>query len=160
MYRERGKASLENSSLHSDSVSSDMFFALYYSLVVCIGSRTWWCQASNPSLHSSGGWQNWSDYDDRHLTFHCVHLVDDKTGQTDEVRHLIVHCVHLVDDESGQTDVRHLIVHCVHRVDGLFRLMTGIWLFIVFIWWMTKLVRLWWQASNPSLYSCGWWWTG
>ena len=79
-------------------------------------------------------------------------------------------------------DDRHLILHCIHVVDdGLVRLMSGIWPFIAFIWWMTRPVKQmrwgiwlciafiwwmtdwsdwWWQASYHSLRSSGGWLTG
>ena len=147
MCRERGRASLENSSLHSDAVSSNMFFALYYSLVVCIGSWTWWCQASNPSLHSSGwwqnqldwwcqasdlslrssgGWQNWSDRwgqaSDCSLRSPGGWWVWSDWCQTSDCS------LRSSGGWTGQTDDRHLTIYCVLLVDDKTgqTMMTGI----------------------------------
>ena len=99
-----------------------------------------WCQASDHSLHSSGGWRDqsnrWGEASDCALRSSGGW----RTGQTDDDRHLIIHCVHLVDD---------WLVRLV---------MTGILSFIAFIWWMTDWSDWWWQASYHSLRSSGAWW--
>ena len=83
----------------------------------------WW-QASDHSLHSSGGWRDQSNRWDEASDCSLHSSGGWWTGQTDDDRHLISHCVHLVDD-------------------WLVRLMmTGILSFIAFIWWMMRLVRL------------------